>query len=66
MGLCSIPSGEGIEAVLKNVRPTKALGPDGLPPLFFQFGWNTIKDEVVDLFNNSSLEVLSIMSHLKR
>ena len=44
--LCRIPSAEEIHSVIKYMHPTKALGLDGLPALFYQSGWGTIKDEV--------------------
>ena len=37
---------EEVDEALKQMDPLKALGPDGLPPLFFQKFWPTIREEV--------------------
>ena len=49
VGLCRIPLGAKIEAVLKIMGPIEAPGLDGLSPPFFRSCWSTIKDEIVDL-----------------
>ena len=45
-----------IEQALKQMHPMKALGPDGMPPLFYQHFWPTVKSIVIqtvlDFLNN--------------
>ena len=36
-----------VETALKQMAPLKALGPDGMPPMFFQHYWDSIGDDVV-------------------
>lgn len=47
---------EEIDFALKYMEPLKALGPDGMPPIFFQTFWYVIGDEVsyaiLDCLNN--------------
>lgn len=38
-----------VQAALKDMKPYKAPGPDGLQPLFFQRFWNIVKSNVVRL-----------------
>ena len=35
-----------VEIALKDMAPLKALGPDGMPPIFFQSFWRLIGDDV--------------------
>lgn len=35
-----------VQKVLKQMYPLKASGPDGMPPLFFQHFWSTMRDVV--------------------
>lgn len=37
---------------IKDMNPTSAPGPDGLPVKFFQTFWDVIKPEVMDLFTD--------------
>jgi len=55
MGLCCIPLCNDIEATIKSMGLTKAPDPDGLPHLFFQLGWDVIKEDVVELIQNFSI-----------
>ena len=45
-----------VEKALKQMHPLKALGPDGMPPLFFQHYWPTVNSiviqTVVDFLNH--------------
>lgn len=47
---------EEIQKAVKQMHPTKAPGPDGMPPLFYQHYWNTIHNDitsfVLDILNN--------------
>ena len=36
-----------VEVALKQMAPLKALGPNGMPPIFFQHYWDNISDDVV-------------------
>ncbi|KAL6185445.1 hypothetical protein ACLB2K_041578 [Fragaria x ananassa] len=36
-----------IEAALKDMGPTKSLGPNGMPPLFYQKYWSVVGDTVI-------------------
>lgn len=53
-----------IEGVIKSMHPTKALlSPDGLPALFYQSGWSTIKEDVCQMvqeFFNTSVFPASV------
>ncbi|KAK9943537.1 hypothetical protein M0R45_009142 [Rubus argutus] len=44
--LCAPYSAEEVKVALFQMYPTKSLGPDGMPPLFYQHYWETIGDEV--------------------
>lgn len=35
-----------VERALKQMEPLEALGPDGLPPLFFQNYWQDVGDDI--------------------
>ena len=37
-----------VRQALKQMYPLKVLGPDGMPPLFFQHFWSTIGDVVTE------------------
>lgn len=41
---------EEIQRVLKGMRPTKALGPDGFPALFFQKYWHIVGKDVESFY----------------
>ena len=41
-----------VDLALKQMNPLKALGPDGMPPLFFQQFWPTIGEEVTEAVLN--------------
>ena len=47
---------EEVEAALKDIKPLSALGPDGMPPIFFQSFWYVVGDDisqaVLDCLNN--------------
>ena len=47
------------------MAPLKALGPDGMPPIFFQKFWNTIVDDVVKAVLSclNSRTILSGLNH---
>ena len=49
---------EEIVLVIKSMHPTKALGPDGMPAIFFQKFWNIIGGDVtklcLDMLNGDS------------
>ena len=40
---------EEIESAIKQMHPTKTLGPDGMPALFYQKFWHIIKHDVTKL-----------------
>ena len=48
-----------VEAVIKEMKPITAPGPDGLPPLFYQSFWSLIGDDicaaVLDCLNNCKI-----------
>ena len=44
-----------VEQALKQMKPMTAPGPDGMPPIFYKFYWNTIGSDVID----ASLSVLN-------
>ena len=37
---------EEVEIALKQMAPLKAPGPDGMPPIFFQYYWDSIGDDI--------------------
>ena len=45
-----------VEHALKHMEPLKALGPNGMPPIFFQSFWSVVGDDVtyavLDCLNN--------------
>ena len=47
---------EEVDLALKNMEPLMAPGPDGMPPIFFQFFWSLVGDDVtfvvLDCLNN--------------
>ncbi|XP_024199277.1 uncharacterized protein LOC112202498 [Rosa chinensis] len=45
--LCAPYTATEIRVALFQMYPTKASGPDGMPPLFFQRYWDTIRSDVV-------------------
>ena len=50
-----------VEFALKHMEPLKALGPDGMPPIFFQFFWSLVGDDVsiavLDCLNNCHIPI---------
>ncbi|XP_040994359.1 uncharacterized protein LOC121240903 [Juglans microcarpa x Juglans regia] len=44
--LCNEYSTEEVKAALQQMNPTKALGPDGMSPSFFQKYWNVVGESV--------------------
>ena len=47
---------EEVQTALKQMAPLKSLGPDGVPPIFYQHYWSLVGSDVVDailLFLNS-------------
>ena len=36
-----------VEVALKQMKPILALGPDGMPPIFFKHYWNTVGQDVI-------------------
>lgn len=56
---------EEIERALKQIHPTKVLGPDGMPPLFYQKFWSTIRPTVskVVLRALNSSKILIELNH---
>lgn len=38
----------GVELALNQIAPLKALGPDGMPPIFYQHYWQSIGDDVIE------------------
>ncbi|XP_062014154.1 uncharacterized protein LOC133730612 [Rosa rugosa] len=47
--LCSQYTCEEVKEALFQMYPTKSPGPDGMPPLFFQHYWESIRDDITDL-----------------
>lgn len=47
--LCVILDADEVWDVVKNLGPTKALGPDGFSPVIFQKFWRIVKDDVIGL-----------------
>ena len=45
-----------VEQALKQMKPMIALEPDGMPPIFYEFYWNTIGFDVID----ATLSVLNL------
>ena len=41
-----------IEAALKQMQPTKSLGPDGMPAIFYQKYWDIVSNDVVSMVLN--------------
>ena len=41
-----------IEAALKQMHPTKSLGPDGMPAIFFQNYWDIVGNDIVGMVLN--------------
>ena len=37
-----------VECAIKQMAPLKALGPDGMPPLFFQNYWELVKGDITN------------------
>ncbi|XP_043717887.1 uncharacterized protein LOC122665818 [Telopea speciosissima] len=50
--LCGIPILEEMQAALTAMAPLKALGPNGLPPAFFQKFWDFTHSDVYDFVCN--------------
>ena len=48
-----------VDIALNQIDPLKSLGPDGMPPLFFQQFWSVIGDEVVEAIH-TCLNISSI------
>lgn len=43
---------EVIWEALKSLHPTKTLGPDGMPALFFQFFWKIVSNDIITTIQN--------------
>ncbi|XP_038716536.1 uncharacterized protein LOC120009878 [Tripterygium wilfordii] len=43
------PTEDEIQQALFQMQPTKAQGPNGMPPLFFQRYWDLVKNDVIQL-----------------
>ena len=37
-----------VKQAINQMAPLKALGPNGMPPLFYQYYWNLIGDDIFD------------------
>ena len=50
---------EEVEAAIKEMKPITAPGPDGMPPLFYQYFWSLIGEDicaaVLDCLNNCKI-----------
>lgn len=66
--LSSEYSAEEIKAVLFQIGPIKALGPDGMNDLFYQKFWHIFGDdvinEVLDFFNTGNMELDINYTHI--
>lgn len=51
-----------VEEALRKMKLLKALGPDGMPPLFFQWFWPIIGDDALQSCFTTSIQVLSLIS----
>ena len=49
---------EEVEVALKQMAPLKALGLDGMPPLFYQSYWSLLGSDVLTIFYTISIQVL--------
>jgi hypothetical protein len=54
--LCKIPSAEEIKNVIFNMQSFKALGPDGLPPLFYKQSWHIVGHSVIKAIKDFFIE----------
>ena len=63
--LISLFSRVEIECALNQMAHLKALGPDGMPPIFFQKFWSDISNDVVRvvLFCLNSSSLISSLNH---
>ena len=54
-----------IKEAIFNMNPHKALGPDGMTPLFFQTFWDVVKQDVISAINSffHSGRMLKAMNH---
>ncbi|PRQ29705.1 putative RNA-directed DNA polymerase [Rosa chinensis] len=50
--LCSQYTCEEVKEALFQMYPTKSPGLDGMPPLFFQHYWESIRDDITDAVHN--------------
>jgi hypothetical protein len=50
--ICQIPTRDEIKAVISDMHPFKALGPDGLPAFFFKQYWPIVGDQVCAAVQN--------------
>lgn len=50
-----------VEEAVRQMKLLKALGPDGMPPLFFQWFWPIIGDDAVQSCFTTSIQVLSLL-----
>ena len=55
---------EEIYAALMDMNGDKALGPDGFTVAFWQSSWELVKEEIMDLLENSMTSVLLLKASI--